>query len=92
MNTDAAAGWATIALVLAMPLVFGLVAGRTRRAQARGATPPTGIVLGLDEVFHPTAYDARVEWDAIRTLPAPAPTPDRGPGVIEGGTHITIEV
>jgi hypothetical protein len=41
-------------------------------------------------LFHPSAGDARADWQSRQQLPAPAPTPD-GPGRIDGG-RIVIEV
>ncbi|GAA2069151.1 hypothetical protein [Microbacterium hatanonis] len=42
-------------------------------------------------LFHPTAANARDEWQSKQELPAPVPTPGEGPGVIRGG-RIVIEV
>lgn len=46
----------------------------------------------MDELFHPSAHNARLAWEQEQIIPAPAPTPDKGPGVIEEGTRIVIEV
>lgn len=44
-------------------------------------------ILGL---FHPTAADARAEWQAKQELPAPVPTPGDGPGVINSGRIVIV--
>jgi hypothetical protein len=87
-------GWATIAIVLSVPVVFAAVAYAVGRRQRRpGASAmSSGGLLGFDELFHPTAHDARIVWEAEQEIPVPAPTPDRGPGVIEAGGRITIEI
>jgi len=46
--------------------------------------------MDLFALFHPSAGDARLDWQARQQLPAPAPTPD-GPGRILDGC-IVIEV
>jgi hypothetical protein len=42
-------------------------------------------------LFHPSAHDARLEWQTRQQLPAPVPTPGEGPGRIEDG-RIVIEL
>ncbi|GAA1940245.1 hypothetical protein GCM10009775_35190 [Microbacterium aoyamense] len=87
-------GWTTIAIVLGIPIVFIAVAASTRHRQ-RSRDPratSSGGLLGFDELFHPTAHDARLQWEAEQELPAPAPSPDRGPGVIEERRRIVIEI
>ncbi|MEV8241936.1 hypothetical protein AB0O90_16955 [Microbacterium testaceum] len=87
-------GWATVAVVLCVPFVFAAVAYAVGRRQRRAGASPvsSGGLLGFDELFHPAAHDARIVWEAEQEIPLPAPTPDRGPGVIEAGGRITIEV
>lgn len=87
-------GWGAIVVVLAIPIVFGMVGIATRRRHHAGdaAAPSSAGLLGFDELFHPSAHSARIAWEAEQEIPAPAPTPDRGPGVIEGGSRIVIEV
>jgi hypothetical protein len=46
--------------------------------------------MDLFALFHPSAGDARLDWQARQQLPAPVPSPD-GPGRIDGG-RIVIEV
>ncbi|MDY0827736.1 hypothetical protein SK224_01210 [Microbacterium sp. BG28] len=87
-------GWGTIVLVLSIPLLFVLVSVSThRRQRSDGADAgSSGGLLGFDELFHPSAHEARLVWEAEQEIPVPAPTPDKGHGVIEGGSRITIEV
>lgn len=87
-------GWATVALVLCIPVVFVAVgvASLRHRDQADGSTPSSGGLLGVDELFHPAAHEARLAWETEQQIPVPAPTPDRGLGVIADGTSIVIEV
>lgn len=87
-------GWGAIGIVLAIPIVFGVVGIATRRRHHAGdATAPSSAgLLGFDELFHPSAHNARIAWEAEREIPAPAPTPDKGPGVIEASGKIVIEV
>lgn len=86
-------GWATIALILAAPLslLWGVLAPGERRRRL-DEPPSGGGLLGMDELFHPAAYNARLIWVAEQIIPVPAPTPDKGPGVIEAGSRITIDV
>ncbi len=45
----------------------------------------------LDEVFHPSRYEAQVELDRQTVLPAPAPVPGDGDhGIYEGQVRITL--
>ena len=87
-------GWSTIALILGIPVLLVSVAYSAQKLQRSGdrSALSSGGLLGFDELFHPTAYDARIQWEAEQEIPAPAPTPDRGPGVIEFGNRITIEI
>jgi hypothetical protein len=87
-------GWGTIVLVLSVPLIFVLVSISThRRQRSDGADAgSSGGLLGFDELFQPSAHEARLVWEAEQEIPVPAPTPDKGHGVIEGGSRITIEV
>lgn len=48
---------------------------RDRRRAPRTA-PVGALVAPFDEVFHPHAYFANLEWDAQRELPIPAPDAD----------------
>lgn len=87
-------GWAAIAIVLLTPLVFAAVGivTRFRPPDGEAGMSSSGGLLGIDEFFHPSAENARAAWEAEQVIPAPAPTPDRGPGVIEAGTRIVVEV
>lgn len=49
--------------------------------------------MDIFALFHPSAHDARLEWQTRQQLPAPAPSTGLGPrpGEITGG-RILIEV
>ncbi|MBZ4487680.1 hypothetical protein LQ938_02515 [Microbacterium sp. cx-55] len=81
-------------VVLAIPIVFGVVGIATRRRHRAGdaGAPSSAGLLGFDELFHPSAHNARIAWEAEQMIPVPAPTPDKGPGVIDGDNRIVIEI
>lgn len=87
-------GWGTVVLILSVPVVFASVAYSMRRRHRSGdpSGPSSGGLLGFDELFHPSAHDARLIWEAAQEIPIPAPTPDKGPGVIEAGSRIVLVV
>jgi hypothetical protein len=92
MDVGQALGWGIVTLLCALP-VYGIwyaIGARRRGAAREPRRLSSGAVLGVDEVFHPSAAHAREVWDAEQTLPAPAPTPGDGPGVISGN-RIVIE-
>lgn len=91
---DDVLGWGTITIILGVPIVFAAVAYSSRRRQRRGDrdAPSSAGLFGFDELFHPSAHNARIIWEAEQEIPVPAPTPDKGPGVIEADARITIEV
>ena len=80
--------------VLAIPIVFAWVGFSMRRRQKVDAQsqPSSGGLLGFDELFHPSAHNARIVWEAEQEIPVPAPTPDKGPGIIVAGRRIVIEL
>ncbi|MBY0688498.1 hypothetical protein [Microbacterium marinilacus] len=45
--------------------------------------PLQGGGSAFDAVFRPTAHDADLEWQSLKIVPVPAPSPDKGPGVID---------
>lgn len=47
--------------------------------------------MDLFALFHPSAHNARLEWQAKQELPAPIPTPGDGPDRIESG-RIVIDL
>jgi hypothetical protein len=61
------------------------------RRRHPGRTKTQGMVGVFDEVFHPHAYYANLEWQAQRELPLPAPDSDKKrPDVYSG--RVTIEL
>jgi hypothetical protein len=88
-------GWATVAALVAIPVAFVVIALVTRFRphddEGRGGAPLGGL-LGVDEIFHPSGAEGRAAWEAQQQILVPAPSPDRGPGVIEAGTRIVVEV
>lgn len=100
--------WGTIALIIVIAfgmLASGIITRNEQRSDSAAPSsggpspggpssggPSSGGLLGFDELFQPSAASARVAWEAEQQLPAPAPTPDRGPGVIEGGRRIVIDL
>lgn len=78
--------WAFVCALIALPLWLGWYAWDTARRRRRGEAVhrSSGGVIGFDEVWRPTAAEAQAVWEAEQITPAPAPTPDDGPGVIDG--------
>ena len=61
------------------------------RRRHPGRTPTQGMVGTLDEVFHPHAYYAKLEWEAQQELPVPIPDSDRlRPDVYSGRVKIDL--
>ena len=61
------------------------------RAKHPGRTITQGMVGTFDEVFHPHAYYANLEWEAQQELPVPAPDADKLRPDVYSGT-VTIDV
>ncbi|WP_347346511.1 hypothetical protein [Microbacterium sp.] len=83
--------WGFLAMLAIMPvaMLWGYVDERRKRARGE-ASLSSGSLLGFDDIWRPTAAEARAIWTAEQTMPAPAPIPSDGPGVIEGN-RIVIE-
>ncbi|MBD3753450.1 MULTISPECIES: hypothetical protein [Microbacterium] len=87
-------GWLGIAVLALVPAGFvvgGVIAWRQGRSPHSRPTS-SGGALGMDEFFYPSAHNARLAWEQEQIIPAPAPTPDKGPGVIGADGRIVIEV
>lgn len=50
--------------------------------------PLQGAGSAMDAVWRPSAHDADIEAQSLKIVPIPAPSPDKGPGVLdfENGT------
>ena len=92
MDNKALIMWAFIGMLTVLPVLMAALGHSVRRQSRNGSAPSSGGLLGIDEFFYPSAHNARAVWEAEQIIPAPAPTPDKGPGVIEAGARITIEV
>lgn len=87
-------GWLGVAVLALVPAGFaigGAIAWRQGRA-LHSRSPSSGGTLGIDEFFYPSAHNSRLAWEQEQIIPVPAPTPDKGPGVIGADGRIVIEV
>ena len=90
-------GWTTIAVVFGMiPMLLftGLRHVFSRRSieeKYRGMANG-GLVGVFDAVWSPSAHEASQERDRQQRASIPAPTPDKGPGVMGADGRIVIEV
>jgi hypothetical protein len=84
--------WGFVFSLVALPVYFLWFAFDTHRRRGRGEAPAhsSGGLLGLEEFFYPSAETARAVREAEQIVPAPAPLPGDGPGVIDGN-RIVIE-
>jgi hypothetical protein len=84
--------WGFLAMLVVLPVSMMWIAFDTHRRRRRGeeVSHSSGGLLGMDEMWHPSAENARAVWDAEQIIPAPAPLPGDGPGVI-AGNRIVIE-
>jgi hypothetical protein len=56
--------------------------------------PLQGAGSAMDAVWRPAAHDADMEAQSLKVVPVPAPTPDRGPGVLDfenGSIEIVVQ-
>lgn len=71
-------GWFTVALPAVMAIVLVGSALFGRRTSTRAGTGSSGALGAFDEVWSPSAADARAAWEIEQQLPIEAPSPDRG--------------
>lgn len=82
-------GWVALAALGSAPvlLLVGMIWPRLFR------TPSGGAIGFLDEVWSPSAAEARAIWETEQELPIPAPSPDRGDAEADlDAGRITIRV
>ena len=76
--------WSILVVAVAATIALAALAPRLKRSQRRrqlagGGTSLSGLGLGLDAVWRPTAEEAHAHWDTQAELPAPAADPsDKG--------------
>ena len=87
---DALLGWGTIALLVAVPVVLGVMGLITLYADKPldkkyvvGGGVAGGFSSGLDAVFSPTAHEAGIERDRQTARTAPAPSPGDPPWTLD---------
>ena len=80
-----------IAFFLAFPSWRKWEIERERRRNPKTA-PVGALVAPFDEVFHPHAYVANLEWQAQQEVPAPAPDSDGSrPDLASGRIRISLD-
>lgn len=79
-----------VAYLFAYPRWRRFEIARDRKRRPAGV-PAGGLIAPFDEVFHPSAYEANLTWDAETQLPAPTPDSDGSRPDLDTG-RIVIEV
>lgn len=90
-------GWMTVAVVFGMiPVLLytGMrhVFSRKPVEEKYQGMAGGGLVGVFDAVWSPSAHEASQERDRQQRASIPAPTPDKGPGVMGADGRIVIEV
>ena len=79
------------ALLLLVAFMLWLPGHLRRHPEQRGSGGAvSGLVGGFDEVYAPTAHDARRALDEEHHLVQPAPTPDGDKGISGGRVRIEL--
>lgn len=65
--------------------------GSSFRGMPRASRPRSVEDMDIFALFHPSAHDARLDWQTRQQLPAPAPTPRGAEDIIDHG-RIVIEI
>lgn len=84
-----AVSWTILGVAAGAGAALAALAPRLKRDHRRrqltgGGTSLSGLGMGLDAVWRPSAEEAHTDWDARVELPAPAPSPG-DPGRIRDG-------
>lgn len=80
-----------VAMVFPIGFAITVFANRKPVEQKYGRLSNGGVLF--DQVFQPTAYEAREEWESQKMIPIPAPSPDNGLGAVDfdnGTVNITV--
>ena len=64
---------AVVAIVMLFAAVLGGLAWAAARVRRRGGGE--SLLQPFDEIWHPTAYAARIEVETQEEVPAPSPSP-----------------
>ena len=90
MDAGSGAGLAMLAVIVACLLAGVAVPFLPRRFRRRSGGVAAGVLGGIDEVWHPTAYDAQLLRLAQTETPAPAPLAGDPPWF--DGERIVVEL
>ncbi|MEP6481683.1 MAG: hypothetical protein ABJA94_06710 [Rhodoglobus sp.] len=61
------------------------------RVNGTRRTVTSGMVSGIDELFHPNAHQAQLVWEAQQEMPVPAPDSDKNRPDLDAG-RVTIDL
>ena len=87
-------GIASVVLVVALTAFFLLYPWFLKRRPGRrfgGSSPQSGLVRGLDEVWHPESMAPHQARDEEQRWVEPAPTPDPERSVDDGGIRAAVQ-
>jgi hypothetical protein len=90
--------WLIFAGVMVVLVVLGVVAQRrgwidlsSKNGDGKGRAMGGAGMMAVDEVFHPAAYEARLDQDRQTSMPAPAPVAGDGDrDVYKGNVKIQL--
>jgi hypothetical protein len=89
--------WLIFGGVVVVLVLLGVLAQRKGWIDLSSKNSGKGRAMGgagmmvIDEIFHPTAYEARLDQDRQTSMPAPAPVPGDGDrDVYKGNVKIQL--